>query len=182
MTIHAIYRHAVAAACLLAASLPAHAVLKVGDAAPMFKAQAALGGKVAPFDLAAALKKGPVVLYFFPAAFTSGCNVEAHLFAEATEKFKAAGATVVGVSNDKIDTLAKFSVSECSNKFAVVSDAGGETIRAYDAKYSLIANAKRVSYVIAPNAKVMLVHDDSNPEGHITSTLQAVQTMAAKRP
>ena len=90
---------------------------------PDFTTQATLAGKPFTFSLAAALKQGPVVLYFYPAAFTPGCTVEAHEFAEATDKFKAMGATVIGVSHDPIDKLKKFSVSECRNKFAVASDA-----------------------------------------------------------
>jgi len=97
----------------LASSQLAQAALKAGDKAPDFSAQASLGGQVSTFSLAENLKKGPVVLYFYPAAFTSGCTIEAHLFAEAIDKYKALGATVIGVSNDKIETLNKFSVSEC---------------------------------------------------------------------
>src|SRR5437879_4156793 len=98
---------------------PALAALKAGDKAPDFTAQASLGGKVFTYSLADALKKGPVVLYFYPAAFTKGCTIEAHLFADATDKYKTLGATVIGVSNDNIDTLNKFSISECRSKFAV---------------------------------------------------------------
>ena len=102
---------------------PLYAALSPGAQAPDFTTQATLAGKPFTFSLAAALQKGPVVLYFYPAAFTPGCTVEAHEFAEATEKFKALGATVIGVSHDPIDTLNKFSVTECRNKFAVASDA-----------------------------------------------------------
>jgi hypothetical protein len=97
-------------------SAPVFAALKPGAPAPAFKTQATLAGHPFTFELADALKTGPVVLYFYPAAFTSGCTVEAHEFAEATEKFKALGATVIGVSHDSIDTLNKFSVSECRRK------------------------------------------------------------------
>jgi thioredoxin-dependent peroxiredoxin len=102
---------------------PVYAALKPGEPAPDFTTQATLAGKPFTFALADALKSGPVVLYFYPAAFTKGCTIEAHEFAEATEKFKALGATVIGVSHDGIDTLNKFSVSECRSKFAVASDA-----------------------------------------------------------
>ena len=102
---------------------PSYAALKPGAQAPDFTTQATLAGQPFRFALADALKKGPVVLYFYPAAFTPGCTVEAHEFAEATDKFKALGATVIGVSHDPIDKLNKFSVSECRNKFAVASDA-----------------------------------------------------------
>jgi thioredoxin-dependent peroxiredoxin len=108
-------------AAVLAA--PLYAALPLGTQAPDFTTQATLAGKPFTFSLADALKKGPVVLYFYPAAFTPGCTVEAHNFAEATDKFKAMGATVIGVSHDNIDTLNKFSVSECRNKFAVAAMA-----------------------------------------------------------
>ena len=103
-------------------ALPAFAALKPGDNAPDFTAQASLGGNVFTFSLADALKKGPVVLYFYPAAFTKGCTIEAHDFAEATDTYHSLGATVIGVSHDNIDTLNKFSVSECRSKFAVAAD------------------------------------------------------------
>src|SRR6476661_7283195 len=109
------------------------AALPEGAKAPDFTTQASLAGKPYTFSLADALKKGPVVLYFYPAAFTPGCTIEAHDFAEATDKFKALGATVIGVSHDPIDKLNKFSVSECRNKFAVASDADGSVMKAYDA-------------------------------------------------
>ena len=112
---------------------PLHAALKPGAMAPDFTTQATLAGKPFSFSLADALKKGPVVLYFYPAAFTPGCTVEAHEFAEATDKFKALGATVIGVSHDPIEKLNKFSVTECRNKFAVASDADQHITKAYDA-------------------------------------------------
>src|SRR5579871_1943202 len=104
---------------LLLAATPAFASLKVGDTAPDFTAQATLGGKEFTFKLADALKKGPVVVYFYPEAFTPGCTIEAHDFAEAVDKYAALGATVIGVSHDKIDKLDKFSVSDCRSKFPV---------------------------------------------------------------
>src|SRR5208282_6400730 len=118
-------------ACLLAS--PLYAALKPGAQAPAFTTSATLAGKPFTFSLADALKSGPVVLYFYPAAFTKGCTVEAHEFAEATDKFKSLGATVIGVSHDSIDTLNKFSVRECRNKFAVASDADQKITKAYDA-------------------------------------------------
>src|ERR1700724_3350053 len=117
--------------CILSA--PLYAALKPGVQAPAFTTQATLAGKPFTFSLADALKNGPVVLYFYPAAFTKGCTVEAHEFAEATDKFKGLGATVIGVSHDDIDTLNRFSVSECRNKFAVASDADKKISKAYDA-------------------------------------------------
>ncbi len=100
---------------------------------PISRRRATLAGKPFKFALAEALKKGPVVLYFYPAAFTPGCTIEAHEFAEATDKFKSMGATVIGVSHDDIDKLNKFSVTECRNKFAVASDADQSITKAYDA-------------------------------------------------
>src|SRR5437660_10174254 len=111
-------------------TIPAYGALPDGAKAPDFSTAASLAGKEFKFSLADALKKGPVVLYFYPAAFTPGCTVEAHQFAEATAQFKALGATVIGVSHDPIEKLNKFSVSECRNKFAVASDADGSVLKA----------------------------------------------------
>ena len=115
-------------AALLCAPVAALAALKAGDAAPPFKTPAAVAGQAFDFDLSAALKKGPVVLYFFPKAFTKGCTVEANAFAEATPQFAALGATVVGISHDDIDTLKRFSREECRDRFAVGSDPAARTI------------------------------------------------------
>ncbi len=155
---------------------PLYAALKPGVAAPDFTTQATLAGKPFSFSLADALKKGPVVLYFYPAAFTPGCTVEAHEFAEATDKFKALGATVIGVSHDPIDKLNKFSVTECRNKFAVASDADQHITKAYDAV--LMASpeyANRTSYVIAPTGKIIYEYTAMNPDKHVENTLAAVQ-------
>ncbi len=159
------------------AAAPALAALKPGDAAPMFKTPAALAGKVFDFDMAEALKKGPVVLYFFPKAFTQGCTVEANAFAEATPQFAALGATVIGVSHDNIDTLTRFSREGCRDKFAVGSDPQARTIRAYDAKALLPGMANRISYVVEPNGKIVFTHEGSNPLKHVEATLQAVQKL-----
>jgi peroxiredoxin (alkyl hydroperoxide reductase subunit C) len=114
-------------------SSSASAALKPGDRAPDFTAQASLGGKTYAYSLADALKKGPVVLYFFPAAFTKGCTIEAHNFAEAVDEYKKYGATVIGVSHDDIRTLTEFSVSECRSKFPVAADEDSKVIKSYDA-------------------------------------------------
>ncbi|HTY99199.1 MAG TPA: peroxiredoxin, partial [Rhodocyclaceae bacterium] len=114
-------------------ALPAFATLKPGDPAPPFSADASLGGTVYRYNLQDALKTGPVVLYFYPAAFTKGCTVEAHDFAEAIDKYKALGATVIGVSSDSIDVLNRFSVSECRSKFPVAADPDRSIIKSYDA-------------------------------------------------
>jgi peroxiredoxin len=152
----------------------AFAALPVGASAPDFTTQATLAGKPFTFSLADALRAGPVVLYFYPAAFTKGCTVEAHEFAEATEKFKALGATVIGVSHDPIDTLNKFSVSECRNKFAVASDADLKIAKAYDARLLITSYSNRTSYVIAPDGKIIYVYSALDPDKHVENTLAAV--------
>jgi thioredoxin-dependent peroxiredoxin len=168
-------------AALLAAGymLTAHAVLKVGDPAPDFSAEASQGGQTFEYSLADALKRGPVVLYFYPAAFTQGCTVEAHEFAEAVDTYKQYGATVIGVSADPIDTLKRFSVSECRSKFPVAADPDTTVIRAYDAKLPLLAKATRVSYVIAPDGRILYVFQSMSPSQHVANTLTAVKAWAA---
>jgi len=161
------------------ASTGALAALPNGTPAPDFTAQASLAGKPFTFSLAEALKQGPVVLYFYPAAFTSGCTVEAHNFAEATEKFKELGATVIGVSHDDIETLNKFSVSECRNKFAVAADADKKIMKAYDAQLFLKPDwAKRTSYVIAPTGEILYSYNSLNPDKHVANTMAAVKKWA----
>ncbi len=170
------------AAATIAAALavsPALATLPNGAKAPDFTTQASLAGKPFNFSLADALKQGPVVLYFYPAAFTKGCTIEAHEFAEATEKFKAMGATVIGVSHDTIDTLNKFSVSECRNKFAVAADADQKIMKAYDAVLWIKPDwAKRTSYVIAPGGEIIYSYTALSPDKHVANTMAAVQKWA----
>ena len=125
-------------AALLLSATPAFATLKVGDKAPDFTAPATLGGKEFSFHLADALKKGPVVVYFYPAAFTKGCTVEAHDFAAAIPHYQALGASVIGVSHDDIATLNKFSVSECQSKFPVAADQDRHIMKSYDATISML--------------------------------------------
>jgi peroxiredoxin len=153
---------------------PVYAALKPGAQAPDFTTQATLAGQPFNFALSTALKNGPVVLYFYPAAFTHGCTIEAHEFAEAADKFKAMGAMVIGVSHDSIDTLNKFSVSECRNKFAVASDVDRKISKAYDAVLLFTAYANRTSYVIAPTGKVIYAYTALNPDKHVENTLAAV--------
>lgn len=167
---------------LLAALLipgAAQAALQVGAPAPDFSADAAVGGQAFKFKLAEALKQGPVVVYFYPKAFTQGCTVEAHQFAEATDKFKALNTTVIGLSNDDIDTLKKFSVEACRSKFAVAADAGGKVIKDYDVALKLVPGtmADRVSYLIAPDGKIAAVHASMNPDGHIEAMLKAAEKL-----
>ena len=166
----------VAAAATALMALPVWAALPDGAQAPDFSTDASLAGKTFKFSLAEALKKGPVVLYFYPAAFTPGCTVEAHNFAEATDKFKALGATVIGVSHDNIETLNKFSVSECRNKFAVAADPDQKITKEYDAVLAAKPEyANRTSYVIAPNGKIIYEYTAMNPDKHVENTMAAVQ-------
>ena len=161
------------------ASTGALAALPNGTKAPEFTAQASLAGKPFTFSLAEALKQGPVVLYFYPAAFTSGCTIEAHNFAEATDQFKSLGATVIGVSHDDIETLNKFSVSECRNKFAVAADADKKIMKAYDAQLFIKPDwAKRTSYVIAPTGEILYSYNSLNPDKHVANTMAAVKKWA----
>jgi peroxiredoxin Q/BCP len=166
-------------ACFLLTS-PLYAALKPGAAAPDFTTQATLAGQPFTFALADALKSGAVVLYFYPAAFTHGCTIEAHDFAEATDKFKAMGATVIGVSHDPIDTLNKFSVSECRNKFAVASDADQKISKAYDAVLFMTSYSSRTSYVIAPTGKIIYAYSALNPDKHVENTMAAVAQWQAE--
>ncbi len=160
----------------LALALPAVAALPVGSVAPDFAATASIGGKQFDFKLAEALKKGPVVLYFYPAAFTPGCTVEAHNFADATDDFAKLGATVIGVSHDDIATLDKFSTSECRSKFAVAADPDQHITKAYD---SVLAKkpeyADRTSYVIAPDGKILLAYTNLNPDQHVALAMKAIE-------
>ncbi len=161
----------------------AHAALKEGDKAPLFTTKATLGGKEFTFSLADALKKGPVVLYFYPAAFTPGCTIEAHDFAEATDKYHALGATVIGVSHDDIAKLNKFSVSECRSKFAVAADTDQSIMKAYDAVLAMKPElSDRTSYVIAPDGKIIYSYTDLKPDKHVENTMTAVQQWAAAHP
>ncbi|HET7262768.1 MAG TPA: peroxiredoxin [Casimicrobiaceae bacterium] len=164
------------ALALLATPLAAQAALKPGDLAPDFTAEASIGGRVFTFSLAAALKKGPVVLYFYPAAFTTGCTIEAHDFAEATAEYHKLGATVIGVSHDDIDTLERFSISECRSKFAVAADTDQHIMKAYDAVLKLAPRyANRTSYVIAPDGHILYEYTSLDPDQHVASTINALR-------
>jgi len=162
---------------------PAWAALMVGAKAPGFTATASLGGQRFVFSLAKALETGPVVLYFYPAAFTPGCTLEAHDFAEATDAFKALGATVIGVSHDSIDTLDRFSLSECRGKFAVAADPDQAIMTAYDAILAKRPElADRTSYVIAPDGTILAAYSELNPARHVEITMAAVKTWRATHP
>ena len=170
-------------ALALIASFPAHAALDIGEAAPIFVTQAAQGGKIYKFSLSEALAQGPVVVYFFPAAFSSGCSIEAHTFAESIDKFAALKTTVIGVSGDDIDTLAKFSIQECQSKFPVGSDDTKKIMNSFDAVMSLRPEyANRISYLIAPDGKILYEYKSLNPLNHVTKVLSALQDWAKTQP
>ena len=167
-------------AVLASVAWPAKAALDVGTRAPDFTAAAALAGKPFSFSLAASLAMGPVVLYFFPAAFTTGCSIEAHDFAEAMPRFEALGASVLGVSTDDIETLTRFSVQACQGRFPVASDAGKSVVKAYDAAMTVRPEyANRLSYVIAPNGSVLYSYASLNPDKHVENTLDALRQWQA---
>lgn len=163
---------------------PALAALKPGDKAPAFTAQGYLAGNPITLSLADALRKGPVVLYFFPAAHTAGCNIEARLFSEAIDQFKAQKATVIGVTAGKLDELADFSreTEHCGGKFAVAADPGAKIARQYDA--ILLAKpdwSDRTSYVISPKGEILHSYSKLDPSEHVSQTLGAVKAYNAKK-
>lgn len=168
----------------LLCSAAATAALAPGTKAPDFTTQASLAGRAFTFTLSEALKKGPVVVYFYPEAFTGGCTVEAHEFAAAAQDFAAAGATVIGLSHDGIEKLQKFSVSECRSKFAVGADADQKIMKAYDAVLKEDPTySDRTSYVIAPTGEVLIAYTNmDHPREHVTKTLAAVRQWAAAHP
>ena len=144
--------------------------------APGFSTQAALAGKEFNFRLDAALAKGPVVLYFYPKAFTGGCTLEANAFAAATPQFKAAGASIIGMSNDTIATLKRFSREECRDAFPV-GVASAKIMAAYDVDGGGSAYASRTSYVIAPSGSIVAVYSNPDYRGHVEKTLAAVRAL-----
>ena len=165
---------------LAAASLavtPATAALKVGAKAPDFTTTGAVGGKEFKLHLAQELKKGPIVLYFFPKAFTSGCTAEAHAFSESIGDFKKAGAQVIGMSADNLATLKDFSTKECRSAFPVAT-ATPEIQKGYDVAWAAHPGiTTRTSYVIGKNGKVVMVHDDLDFSQHVAKTLAAVKEL-----
>jgi peroxiredoxin len=171
------------AAALILATVPATAALKPGAKAPDFTAKGAVAGKPINVALAQQLKKGPVVLYFFPAAFTSGCNAEAHAFAEAMDDFGKAGATVIGMTAGNVDQLAAFSAEKCAGKFAVAA-ASPAVVQAYDVslgrKTPMGELTSRTSYVIGRDGRVAHVHNDMNPADHVGQTLAAVRRLRTR--
>jgi peroxiredoxin len=161
----------------LSIAVPAPAALKVGANAPDFTTTGAVGGKEFRVHLAQQLKKGPVVLYFFPKAFTSGCTAEAHAFSESIGDFKKAGAQVIGMSADDLPTLQKFSVEACRSAFPVAT-ATPATQKAYDVAWAEHPGlTTRTSYVIGRNGKIVMVHDDLDFSQHVAKTLAAVKSL-----
>jgi thioredoxin-dependent peroxiredoxin len=173
------------AAAALMLPFAADAALAPGAVAPDFVAHGASAGKPFTVRLRAALRHGPVVLYFFPAAYTGGCNAEAHAFAESIEDFRKAGATVIGMTAGNVDQLQKFSSEHCAGKFAVAA-ASPQLVRGYDVALpggtgKTAGWTNRTSYVIAPNGKILFAHSDPNPADHIRLTLAEVRKYQASR-
>jgi peroxiredoxin Q/BCP len=171
---------------LLIGLLPslAWAELTVGTTAPTFSTKAAQGGAELTYKLSDALKKGPVVVYFYPKSFTSVCTEEAHLFAEAVPEFKTLGSSVIGISTDSIDTQREFSRTGCRDKFPVAADPDGEIVKAYDAvavNLGFSMYASRTSYVITPDGKIASVLTASDADSHIQSALKFVRAWKARQ-
>lgn len=162
---------------------PVYAALPDGAVAPDFTTQASKGGKIFSFHLENALKHGPVVLYFYPAAFTRNCTIEAHDFAEATGDYARLGAQVIGISTDSIAKLQKFSVSECRSRFAVAADPEGTVSKDYDAitPHASSAQAERISYVIAPDGHILMSYTNNNPDEHVSRTLTALKKFSEQK-
>ena len=159
------------------AALPAAAALPEGRKAPNFVTTAAVGGKEFRLELRQQLRNGPVVLYFFPKAFTKGCTLEAHAFSEAVPEFRKAGARVIGMSADTVATLKKFSVEACRSAFPV-GRASPELIREYDVAWKDQKGlTTRTSYVIGRDGRIVMVHDDLDWSKHVEKTLAAVKAM-----
>ena len=170
-------RRLIALAAVVGLATPAAAALPVGAKAPEFVTTGAIGGKTFKLDLARELRKGPVVLYFFPKAFTQGCTLEAHAFSQAAADFHKAGAEVIGMSADALPTLEQFSAKECRSAFPVAT-ATPETIRAYDVAFDKAPGlTNRTSYVIDRSGRVVMVHSDLDWSQHVAKTLAAVRAL-----
>ncbi|HEY1891847.1 MAG TPA: peroxiredoxin [Steroidobacteraceae bacterium] len=181
---------------MTAAALPAMAALNAGDSAPKFKAEASLAGKTFTFSLKKALRKGPVVVYFYPSAYTGGCDIEAHTFAQDSAEFATAGATIIGVSLDSIKRLNDFSADPkyCAGKFPTASDVGGAISKSYnievhqgppglkDVRGVEIGHgfADRTTFVISRDGKIVSVISQVSPAEHVAKALQVVQQLQSK--
>ena len=187
-------KHLVLGLLVTLCASPAFAALKVGDMAPDFSAKASLGGKEFTFSLKDALKKGPAVVYFYPSAYTGGCDLEAHTFAEQSAKFTAAGASIIGVSADNMERLNQFAADPafCAGKFPIASDEsltiassynlsttppreGAKDVRGVEIGHGFI---ERVTYVIGKDHKIMAVmsskEDKLSPDQHVDKSLAIV--------
>jgi peroxiredoxin Q/BCP len=177
--------------------LPAMAALKEGDSAPEFKTQASLAGKAFTFSLKDALKKGPVVVYFYPSAYTGGCNIQAHTFAVNSDKFAAAGATIIGVSLDSISRLNDFSADPqyCAGKFPTASDADGAISKSYDLKVGAAHEgakdsrgveighgfAERTTFIVTPDGKIAATIGGLAPADNVDKALAAIQQLSVAK-
>ena len=188
-------QHTLAAVLLsVAFAQPSLAALKAGDAAPDFSAQASLAGKAFSYSLADALKKGPVVVYFYPSAFTEGCNVQAHTFSVKRDEFDAAGATIIGVSLDSISRLNDFSADPkyCAGKISVASDADGAIAKAYQLKVEAASEpfkdsrgvvvdhgfAERTTFIVTADHKINATIGGVSPTANVEAALKGVQKLA----
>jgi peroxiredoxin len=168
-----------AALALALVSTAATPALPTGVQAPDFVTGGALAGRPFRMRLAEQLRHGPVVLYFYPRAFTEGCTLEAHAFSEASRDFRRLGARVIGMSADDYELLRRFSVEACRNAFPVAT-ASPETIRAYDVRFREGAPmTNRTSYVIAPNGRIIYAYSDLDYRNHVANTLRAVREWRA---
>ena len=183
--------------CLISTAicLPALAALKDGEKAPDFTAQASLAGKEFKFSLKDSLKKGPVVVYFYPSAYTQGCNVQAHTFSVNSDKFAAAGATIIGVSLDSIQRLNQFSADPeyCAGKFPVASDASGSIAKSYDLTVKNVPGikdtkgnevdhgfAERTTFVVTSDGKIAATIGGVTPTENVMKALETVQQLKTK--
>ena len=176
---------ATTALAALLAPVASNAELALGRRAPLFATQGARGGQPFAFNLRTALRSGPVVLYFYPKAFTAGCTLEAHAFAEAADDFRAAGATLIGMSADDMASLQRFSTEACRDKFPVAI-ASPAIIRAYDVDLkkpdgTSTGLTTRTSYVIARDGRIRMVHSNMDYKDHVRLTLEAVRALASRR-
>lgn len=181
-------------------SLPVLAALKIGDMAPDFSARGSLAGKEFNFSLQAALKKGPVVVYFFPSAYTKGCDLEAHTFSQEKDKFDAAGATIIGVSADSLARLNQFSADPeyCAGKFPVASDTNLAIAKSYDLTAAAVKPGQmdvrgvaidhdfieRTTFVVGKDHKIIATFSSKDdhlaPDEHVMKSLAIVQQLASK--
>jgi len=186
-------------ACTLAlvAASTAFAALKAGDPAPAFTAPASLAGKPFTYSLKDGLAKGPVVVYFYPSAYTSGCNIQAHEFSTQADQFAAAGATVIGVSLDSIERLNEFSADPdyCAGKLAVASDRDGKIARAFGLRVSDAQRGatdtrgkeidhgftERTTFVVQRDGTILAAVGGVSPEANVARALELVRKASAPR-